>query len=66
MAGAAQRGAEASQDVRDDPMTVAALAEISGSTKCFNHVIDVKLKVFVRIKKNTLTGKRQRGENNRA
>jgi hypothetical protein len=47
-------------------MTVAALAEISASTKCFNRVIDVKLKVFVRSKKNTLTGKRQRGENKRA
>jgi hypothetical protein len=51
MAGAVQRGAKTPQDVRYDPMTVAALAEISASTNCFIAVIAVSCKIFVSRKK---------------
>jgi hypothetical protein len=41
MAGAVQRGAEGLESLRYGPVTVAALAEISASTNCFNRGIAV-------------------------
>jgi hypothetical protein len=48
MAGAVQRGAEGLHDVRYDPVTVAALAEISGWANCFNRGHCRELRLYSR------------------
>jgi hypothetical protein len=48
MAGAVQRGALALHGLRYDPVTVAALAEISGSTNCFNRGHRRELRLYSR------------------
>jgi hypothetical protein len=48
MAGAVQRGARGLQDARYDPVTVAALAEISGLTNCFNRGHCRELRLYSR------------------
>jgi hypothetical protein len=55
------------QDVRYDPVTVAALAEISGSTNCFNRGHRRELRLYSRQTTRTrLSGNATEEKNNRA
>jgi hypothetical protein len=67
MAGAVQRGAGGLQGARYDPVTVAALAEISGSTNCFNRGHCRELRLYSRQTTRTrLPGNAKEEKNNRA
>jgi hypothetical protein len=67
MAGAVQWGSYGPEDPRYDPVTVVAIAEISGLTNCSNRDIRRELRLYSSLTTRTrVPGKRHGGESKRA